>query len=192
MPPSRESSPEPDDPFSNLPPVERCIATCIYRNLFGRDTFRLEADGESFGPNTTTGPNGESLRFDQATYTSWITRDDEREPPFFTTITHPPARDFETRHSQLFDGSGACERLQSQVDELFGDVALGGSGARGDAQGEFVVAWSRGTWNSSESTLHIMVPMDEQTSTAVKSDPSGVAWMAAGRHAGGPYGVSNV
>ncbi|RSH91838.1 hypothetical protein EHS25_009208 [Saitozyma podzolica] len=184
MPTSRESSPEPDDPTSHFPPLERCIASCMFRNLFGRDTFRLEADGERFGPNTTTGPNGESLRFDQATYTLWITRDDEREPPLSTTTTHPSARDFESRHSQLFDGkSGACERLQSQLDELFGDVPLGGSEARGDAQGEFVVAWSRGSWNSSESTLHIMVPMDEQTSTAVRSDPAGVASMVAGPYA---------
>ncbi|GFZ48689.1 hypothetical protein JCM24511_06438 [Saitozyma sp. JCM 24511] len=185
MPSSRESSPEPDDPTSHFPPLERCIASCMYRSLFGRDTFKLEADGESFGPNTTKGPNGESMRFDQATYTLWITRDHEREPPLSTATTHPSARDFETRHSQLFDGeSGACEGLRSQLDELFGDVPLGGSGARGDTQGEFVVAWSRGFWNSSESTLHIMVPMDEQTTHTVRSDPSGVAWMMAGPYAG--------
>jgi hypothetical protein len=77
MPSSRNSSPEADDWTADLPPLERCVASCTCRNVFGRDTFRLEADGESFGPNTTKGPNGESLRFDQATYTLWITRDDE-------------------------------------------------------------------------------------------------------------------
>jgi hypothetical protein len=151
------------------------------RNLFGRDTYRLEAEGEKFGLNTTTGPNGESLRFDQATHTLWITRDDEREPPESTASTDPQARVFERRHSQLFDGeSGACKRLQSALDELFGNVMLGKTEARGDAQGAFVVLWSRGYWNSSESTLHIMVPEDEQTTNAIRGDPSGVAWMVAG------------